>query len=241
MSLDNTTEIKENHVISLLDPNVAKFYSIGEIAGGIAYVMSSELSNIESQLSYIQTYISQLPVKPNHCQDKIISLSHSVKNLRKITRELAQLIRHNENEPMRLTPLGEILEKVSLLTSDRFKIHGVNLEVQNDKKININCREYQIIHAIVALLGVSYSHLHNEKEAWVKIIDRSNEQEAVLEIYESHKKNENIDYPVIHSIESLIADNTGKLVVKTEAGEPLFIITFPVIVNPYLSGPGCEK
>ena len=239
--MQNSIEPKENHSITILDPNIAKFYSIGEISGGIAYVISSELSNIESQLSYLQSYISQLPTKPNHFQEKIISLSLSVKNLRKITRELAQFIRHNENEPLRLTPFAEILEKVSLLSADRFKIHGVNLEIINDKKININCREYQIIHAIVALLGIAYSHVHNEKEAWVKIIDRSNEKEAVIEIHESHKKTEALDSPSLKSIESLLLNNTGKLILKKESNQPLFTLSFPVEVNPYLNAPGCEK
>ena len=239
--LENAIENKENHSTILLEPTIAKYYSIGEISGGIAYVISSELSNIESQLSYLQTYISQLPVKPNHCQEKIISLSHSVKNLRKITRELAQLIRHNDNEPLRLTPFREILEKVSLLTADRFKIHGVKFEIINEKNININCREYQIIHAIVALLGVSYAHVHNEKEAWIKIVDQSSEHEAVLEIYESHKKSEALNSASFKSIEALISNNTGTLRVILEEQRPLFVISFPVVINPYLSGPGCEK
>jgi len=101
---------KENYSIHILDPNIARYFSIGEISGGIAYVITSELSNIESQLTYLQDFISQMPTKPSHCQEKVNSLSQSVKKLRKITRELSLLIQHSDNEPIRLNPFTEILD-----------------------------------------------------------------------------------------------------------------------------------
>jgi hypothetical protein len=223
------------------DLNIAKYYSIGEISGGIAYVISSELSNIESQLSYLQNFISQMPQKPNHCQEKIVSLTESVKNLRKITKELSQLIRHNENEPLRLIPFAQILNKVTLLSADRFRIHGVKFDIVNNKNININCREYQVVHAIVSLVNLCYSRVHSEKDAWVKIIENSNQNTAILEIYASHQTNDFVSNPTFQSIQYLINCNLGKIKTFFEVNKPLFILSFPIVINPYLLGAGCEK
>lgn len=232
---------KENYSIHILDPNIARYFSIGEISGGIAYVISSELSNIESQLTYLQEFIAHMETKPNHCQEKVNSLSQSVKKLRKITRELSLLIQHSDNEPIRLNPFTEILDKVSLLIEDRFKIHGVKFEIKNEDKLNISCREYQVIQALVALLGLCYSHVHNEKDAWVKIIGSSTDKEAVIEIYESHKKSESINSPTFSAVDVLIANNFGKIETHLDSNRPLFLITFPIVVNSYLLGIGCEK
>jgi hypothetical protein len=236
---DNITN--ENYSIQNLDPNIARYFSIGEISGGIVYVINSELSNIESQLTYLQNFITQMPTRPNSCQEKVTSLTSSVKKLRKITKELNLLIRHNENEPIRLNPFAEILDKVSILIEDRFKIHGVKFEIKNDRNININCREYEVIQALVALLGVCYSHVHNEKDAWVKVIGSSSDKEVIIEIHESHKKSDFISSPVFNAIAVLIASNLGKIDTIFESNKPLFIIIFPIVENPYLVGFGCEK
>ena len=64
----------------------------------------------------------------------------------------------------------QIIEDTVALCGDRFRVHDVELRIEAcDPKLDVDCREVQIVQVLVNLLNNAFDAVQNLKERWVQI------------------------------------------------------------------------
>lgn len=203
----------------------SKVYSIGEMTSGIAFALHGELAIIGGHISFIQDQLEK--IEPQEFKKKIKHIEESVQRLTKATKGLTSYAHNTENEELVNTTLARILDNVLNLCKERFRVHGVKLDIQVEDGLVIKCKEGQIAHALITLFNNAYDEVHSDRDCWVKFV-ASNENDTVkMCLSNSAIETGELD-PKIYSIpQGIIEENFGKFSVDQSGPNNVFIIEFP--------------
>lgn len=215
----------------------SKFYSIGEMTSGIAYVIHGQLSVIGGHIAFIQDQIEKGSIDIKELRNKVTSIEDSIQRLSKTTKELTTFARDSENEKITEVSLSKILETVLGLCKERFRIHGVKLEVKIEDNLIIRCRQSQLAHVFITLLNNAYNEVHTERDSWVDLNCKA--QDGILKILitsSAMRKQEHIKdlekEKVTKSFfitQGIIKDNFGTFYFDQTGPRTKIVLEFPLI------------
>jgi PAS domain S-box-containing protein len=163
----------------------SKVYSIGEMTSGLAYMINAQLSIISGNISYLGDHLGQEKINVNELKKKVETIDESVQKLAKTTKELNTFARPVENEPVLEIRLTRIMDNVIGLCKERFRIHGVRLEVEVENELALRGRENQLAHILISILNSSYNNVHSLRESWVELTAFSKNSMVVISIIDS--------------------------------------------------------
>lgn len=181
-TIEDITEIK-NQQQKLLESS--RLSSLGEMAAGIAHEINNPLAIISGAASLLIERMDRDTIRTDEIKsylEKIDSTSHRIA---KIIRGLRAYAREGSNDPMEWTSLETILENTLSLCSEKFKVHGVDLNTQFDKSLMILCREIQISQVFINLLNNAYDAVCDSESPWIQISVVENEIELSIRVTDS--------------------------------------------------------
>lgn len=207
----------------------SKVYSIGEMTSGIAYAIHSELAVMAGHISNIQSQLEKEVVQPDEIKKKILNVEDSIKRLTKTTKGLTVFARNTENEPFLEIPLNRVLDTALGLCKERFRVHGVRLDIKLPEDVTIKCRETQLTQVFVTLLNNAYDEVHSMRDSWVQLI--GHEQGDAIKIYISNcaDKPKEIDPKQFSVPQGIIEENFGRFHIEQIDPHTKFVLEFPLI------------
>ncbi|MEA9355891.1 PAS domain S-box protein [Bacteriovorax sp. PP10] len=207
----------------------SKVYTIGEMTSGIAYAIHSELAIMAGHISNIQGQLEKENMQPEEIKKKIFNVEESINRLIKTTKGLTVFARNTENEPFLEIPLNKVLDTAVGLCKERFRVHGVRLDIKLSEDVTIKCRETQLTQVFVTLLNNAYDEVHTMRDSWVQLI--GHEQGHVIKIYISNcaDKPKEIDPKQFSVSQGIIEENFGRFHIEQIDPHTKFVLEFPLI------------
>lgn len=207
----------------------SKVYSIGEMTSGIAYAIHSELAVMAGHISNIQDQLDKKAIVPEEIKNKIQNVEESIKRLTKTTKGLTLFARNTENEPFLDIPLHKILDSALGLCRERFRVHGVKLDIQLAEDLMIRCRETQLTQVFITLLNNAYDEVHTMRDSWVQLVGHSRGDIVKIFISNCAEKPKDIDPKSFSVPQGIIEENFGKFILDEIEPHTRFILEFPII------------
>lgn len=151
--------------------NSARMSSIGLMAASIAHEINNPLTIIIGRsnkaikmLNSEQGDISKEDIKVYF--GKILDASI---RMTKIISGVKVIARDANNDQFEVIKLEKIVEHVTDYLSERYKVHGVELIIDEIPDVELKCRESQITQVLVNLLNNAYDAVESLSEKWIKI------------------------------------------------------------------------
>ncbi|MFA6236521.1 MAG: PAS domain S-box protein [Bacteriovorax sp.] len=205
----------------------SKVYSIGEVTSGIAYVIHGQLAIIGGHLAFIQDQIEKGQVEPGELKIKIQSIDESVQRLSKTTKDLTSFARETQHEQVANVSVAKMLESVLGLCRERFRIHGVKLDIQIEDDPLIRCRESQIEHVLITLLNDAYNKVHSQRDSWVQVLVTT--QGDVIKILIADSAPAERDGKYLNIPAGIIEENFGTFYFDRSSPNTKFVLEFPLM------------
>lgn len=211
----------------------SKVYSVGEMTSGIAYIIHGQLAIIGGHIDFIQDQIEKDNIETRELKNKIQSIEESVQRLSKTTKELTSFARIIEDEQVSNVPLKKILEGVLGLCRERFRIHGVRLDVQLEDDLIIRCRESQMAHVFITLLNNAYNEVHSMRDSWVELIGKMEGDNIKIFISNSSPGDTDTIAKTFNIPKRIIEANLGTFSIDRSSPHLRLVLEFPAGEKEY--------
>lgn len=159
---------KEDIMAKLIETE--KLASLGEMAGGIAHEINNPLAIIDGTIRRIYRIMGTKPIDTEKVYSYLNDIHTVTKRVVKIINGLRSFARDGNDDPWEEIKVGDIIENVKYLSSERFKSKGINfqLDIKNYESI-MRCRRVQVEQVILNLLNNAYDAVIELPEKWIKI------------------------------------------------------------------------
>ncbi|MDO9183621.1 MAG: PAS domain S-box protein [Bacteriovorax sp.] len=205
----------------------SKVYSIGELTSGITFALSSELSNINSHISLLRSYLEQEKVNSLELQGEIKIIEDSAMSLSKTIKELTIFARNMENEKLSNISLNRIIENIITLCKERFRIHGVQLKIRLEGDHFIYAKESQITHLLISILNNAYSVTHSLRESWVELAVMAQDHLIKIIVTNSNPFTETQDLIHLNIPKGIVEENSWRVYFDRSSPFTSFVIELP--------------
>lgn len=178
-------ELEEQRNINV---HMSKLSALGEMAAGIAHEINNPLTIIGSCTWLIQ----KLAEKGNADKQLLLKYCHEIEKtitrISKIIIGLKTVSRDATNEDFEQAKIGDVINDVLLLCSERYNSHGIALKIDLDDVFFhtlINCRRVQLSQVFLNLFGNSFDAIECLSEKWICIDGEKTNDKLVLRFSDS--------------------------------------------------------
>jgi signal transduction histidine kinase len=150
----------------------AKFAALGEMASGIAHEINNPITVISLGADRIRTLIQQPEVDRTRIGELAVSLKGMSRRVSRIVEAMRSFSRDGVRDPFERVSLGQIVADTLPFCTERFKNHGIRLDVRlPESELEIECRAVQISQVLLNLLNNAYDALEGaaEKEILLEV------------------------------------------------------------------------
>lgn len=147
----------------------AKMASLGVMSAGIAHEINNPLAIINSKATTLMRLIKRDQIEKNKLKELVSSIISTSDRIAKIIWGLKAFSRSGENDDFETTNLNKIFEDATSLCIEKFKLANVNLTINCQPEIYINCQSVKISQVILNILNNSYDAIENLEDKWINI------------------------------------------------------------------------
>lgn len=164
--------------------------ALGEMASGIAHEINNPLAIIASTSKALKIATKKENINRDQVEDCLKDIDSTVDRIYKIIKGLRTISRNEKSQELSKAFLGEILDDVFSLCSERFKNNEVELIVDSleDLKIrSVICNRVKLSQVLLNLLNNSFdavTHLNLEKK-WVKVRFKSVGDDLLIKVIDA--------------------------------------------------------
>lgn len=170
--LKRTAELETQRASSLF---ASKMSALGEMAGGVAHEINTPLATIRMRLEQMEKSMIESSIDKIDAIDfleGIEDVKMTVDRIAKIVSGLRFFAREGKATDLEFIEVSTLIEETLSFCGERFRSHGLNLEVLKDevyKSIKIECRPVEISQVLLNLLNNSYDAVKNLEKKWIRI------------------------------------------------------------------------
>lgn len=226
----------------------AKMATLGEMSGGIAHEINNPLSIIGLSAESIRKMALKGQWDENKLLGNVDKIERTVERISKIVKGMRSFSRNAENDPKVPVALKQIIENTLTLCEETLKKREVTLHCSEIPAISIECREVEIIQALLNLLQNAIDAVENvsTKEIHLNIVTENHLVRIQVEDSGPGISNEvaaKIMNPFFTTKEigkgtglglfislGLIESNGGRLYLDRESPKTRFVIELPMIL-----------
>lgn len=147
----------------------SKLSSLGEMAGGIAHEINNPLAIISGKVESLQRRIQNGNYEISKILEDLSKIQNTVNRIAKIIVGLRAFSRNAEKDPMVPTKISTIVDDTLELCQEKFRKNGVELRVNCDKVLEVECRASQLAQVLINLLGNAHDAVEKLSEKWVSL------------------------------------------------------------------------
>lgn len=173
MMTDLTEELRAQRELELERASAiqnARMAAIGEMAGGIAHEINNPLAIIGGQATFLKMEIEKGgEVHPAMAAEALNKIESVVYRISKIIKGLRTFSRRSEDEPKTKREVSTLVRETLEFCQERFRNHGVRLELVMGAEVAIECQSVQISQVLLNLLNNAFDAVSGMPDPWVKL------------------------------------------------------------------------
>ncbi len=145
-------ELEASRVISIQQSKMA---SLGEMASGIAHEINTPLGVITGRAEQMKKILSEMKADASltQCAEVIRDMSMRIA---KIVRSLRSFSRDASKDPFVRTPLQTVIDDAVSISMEKFKNHGIELNIEKIPDTAFDCRAAEISQVLINLLSNAF-------------------------------------------------------------------------------------
>lgn len=171
--LVDITRLKNNEIerqkLELQLMNASRLSALGEMASGIAHEVNNPLAIILGRVALLKKRFLSGTVDPVVDVKHLDGIEKTADRIVKIVKGLRTYSRNAENDPFESTSVRSILDDTLVMCSDRFKLDEVQIIVNCESELTMECRPAQISQVLMNLLSNSYDAISASSPRWIRI------------------------------------------------------------------------
>lgn len=179
---ERTRKKSESKIVELMSAmqENARLASLGEMAGGVAHEINNPLFIIIGTAEKIKKMLKDTDTAKNQIDEELTKLISIALRAGKIANGLLAFSRDARNDPFHPTSVDSLVKGALNLCQEKFKAHGVTLEVSDFTDFQVECRDSQISQVILNLLNNSFDAIKGLPEKWIRL-EIKNDRNLYLE------------------------------------------------------------
>lgn len=154
---------------------------IGEMVAGADHEINNLLMMVEGSAHIL---LSKDP-SPEAKELALEAISEKTHRIKQVMDELRGLMNSGEKDSLKDNYVKDLITKAISLCRTRFKNHKIFFSVNINEYSAIQCKETQIVQAILAVLTSSHDSIVNKKEKWIKVSVCDLDEELIIDIEDS--------------------------------------------------------
>lgn len=151
----------------------AKMASLGEMAAGLAHEVNNPLAIISGYAEAMIMFARKEKPNVKRMEEISIKMLTTTYRISQIIKGLKSFSRDSSDDKFTPIPIIDILEETLVFCKEKFKSHGVTLQIaEKDKNLFIEARPVEISQVLLNLLNNSFDAITelDEKHQWIEII-----------------------------------------------------------------------
>lgn len=165
----------------------SKMSALGEMAGGVAHEINNPLSIIFGKAGQIKRKLIDGKMDSEQLVVDLSKIESMADRISKIIKGLHSFSRNSDSDPMQMSRLSQIIDDTLELCKERFKNHSIDLKVECNPEIYIECRASQIAQVLMNLLSNAYDAIAELDKKWIHLIVTEHENVLKIKIEDSGK------------------------------------------------------
>lgn len=162
-----------------------KLASLGEMSGGIAHEINNPLSIIIGRAELLKSKLDQNKLTDEFLNNNLMSILQTARRIAKVVYGLKKFARVSENEPKTEHKLIDIVNDTLLLTQEKLKSLGIDVQLIELEGVTVYCNSLQISQVLYNLICNSAEHSEKLEEKWIKIQARQSRKSVEILVVDS--------------------------------------------------------
>ncbi len=147
----------------------AKMSSLGEMAAGVAHEINNPLAIIHGKARRLLKVLANGKVDAKEIQEDLQKIEMTSDRITKIVKGLRSFSRNAEKDPMEKILLNQVIDDTMAFCKERFKNHGVELRINLESDLIVECSPPQLGQVLLNLLNNAHDAIENLPEKWVEL------------------------------------------------------------------------
>ncbi len=143
--------------------------ALGEMSGGVAHEINNPLQILSGHIDSLKRQMRGMESIPPKMLEQLSTMEKTVDRMAKLVKGLKNLSRHVADDPYSVFTIGEAIDDVLIVSSQRLKDNSIDLVFEGDKKLRIKGHLVQVSQVLINLLNNSIDALSDAKTKWIKI------------------------------------------------------------------------
>jgi C4-dicarboxylate-specific signal transduction histidine kinase len=173
VGIDITRRKRFETTIALQQANLlatSKMSALGEMAAGMAHEINNPLAIIDGRAKQLKILLSREPIAKEAVVSALDSMSYMIMRIAKIIRGLRTFSRDSRADPFEMARIKNIVDETLALCTERFKVNGVQLEVESiSPDLALECRPTEISQVLLNLLSNAFDAVSSLADRWIRI------------------------------------------------------------------------
>jgi signal transduction histidine kinase len=147
----------------------AKMVSLGEMAGGIAHEINNPLAVIKVKIGILRKQLESGRPDRATLLSELTQLDATVARIAKAVAGLRAFSAPGIAEHPLPHSISKIILDTLQICGERFRFHGISLEVSHPVDFQVECRPGEIMQILLNLIGNSFDAVEGLAEKWIRV------------------------------------------------------------------------
>lgn len=166
----------------------SRLSALGEMTRGIAHEINNPLGIILHRTNYLRHQVLNDNVEKDALVRNLDHIEATSERMNKLIRSLRNYSSDANLNPLETIKLKKIIDDTLCYCKDRFRLHAIDLIVEEIPDDLIECRPDQISQVILNLLNNSFDAVAGLQEKWVRLSFEKKESSFVIVVTDSGPK-----------------------------------------------------
>ena len=175
-------ELEKQRVVAAVSSKLA---TLGEMSAGIAHEINNPLSVMMGRADLMLCEIREGKIEPELFISNLEKVLKASERIAKIVKGLKTFSRNGDKDEFLKTKVETMVNDVLDFTSEKFKQKKIELKLELDPELSINCRSTQIEQVLLNLLGNSLDAVVDTPNPWVKVEAKAVGTRAIISVMDS--------------------------------------------------------
>lgn len=164
----------------------AKMSSLGEVMSSICHEINNPVSTIKASVELFERKENNGTLELNDAKQTFRLVQRNIGRIVKIVRSLKNYSRSAAADPFETVVIKTIIDDVVELCRDSIKSAGIDLRVQVEEGLTIDCRPSEIEQVLLNLINNARDAIQNDTTSkWIEVQVTSSGEEAILSVTDS--------------------------------------------------------